>query len=106
GAGREQAVERRQAKPLLAARERREGDQQSLPAIVMPIPSCPSHRAITQRADRIAISVEFERCGGRVGRMQEVAVLGREQKDQSIDKAEKLAEELRQRQRAASQTLA
>ena len=32
---REQAAERRQAKPLLAARQRRESDEQTFPAVVV-----------------------------------------------------------------------
>ena len=39
GARREQAAERRQAEPFFAASERCEGDQQSFPAIVVPVPA-------------------------------------------------------------------
>ena len=44
--------------------------------------------------------------GRRVRRVQQVAVLGGEQKDQPIDEAEELAEEVRQRQLAGAQLLA
>jgi hypothetical protein len=36
--------------------------------------------------------------------MQQVTVLGREQKDQAIDQAQELAEEVRQRERALDAT--
>ena len=101
GIWREQAAERRQAEPLLAARERGEGDRAALPS---GRGAGPRRRAARRgRARRRPNSPRRRACAAaaaRVRRMQQVAVLGGEQKDQPIDEAEKLAEELRQRQRA------
>ena len=99
---RKQAAERRQAEHLLAARERGEHDEQTLPAVVVAVPGGAPHRAVAQRGDRIALGVELARRRRDVGRMQQVAVLGGEQEDQSIDEAQQLTEELRQRQRAGA----
>ena len=91
---REEAVERRQPEPRLAARERGERDEQAFPAIVVPVPGRAPHGAVAQCADRIALGIELPRRRRCVRRMQQVAILGGEQKDQAIDEAKKLAEEV------------
>jgi hypothetical protein len=81
GGGREQPVQRRQAKPRLAARQRREGDQQAFPAVMVPVPGGAAHRTVAQAAERIALGIELARRRGRTGRMQQIAVLGDEKED-------------------------
>ena len=102
----EQAAERRQAEPRLAARERREGRLQPLEGVGVLVPGGAAHAALAQAGDAVALGVDA--AGGRRGarRMQEVAVLGGEQEDQAVDEAEQLLEVGLRGQVAAAQRLA
>jgi hypothetical protein len=106
GVRRKQPAEGRQAQQLFTAGERGEHDQQARPAVVVAVPGGASHGALTQRSERVARGIEAASRRQGVWEMQQVAVLGGEQKDQAIDEAQKLAEELWQRQRADAQLLA
>jgi len=72
----------------------------------MPVPRGTPYRAVPQRADRVSLGIKLARCGRRLWRMQQVAILGSEQKDQPVDEAQHLSEELRQRQGAGAQLVA
>src|SRR5581483_8907732 len=103
---REQAAQCRQAEPGLASFERREAGLEALPGIAVAIPGRAAHRALAQARDRIAVGVDLARLLRRIGRMEEAAILGREQEDQAIDEAEQLFVVALGRERSRPQRLA
>jgi hypothetical protein len=103
---REEPIKGRQPKSRLTASKRDENDEQAFPTIVMPVPRGAAHRAVAQGADGIAFRIKLPcrcRC---VRRMQQVSILGGEQKDQPVDETQKLTEEFGQREHAGPQPLA
>src|ERR1700730_12513496 len=58
----------------------------------MSVPGCPAHRPLTQAGPRVAFGLDSPLLPGSAGRMQQFAILGREQEDQAIDDPQKLLE--------------
>jgi hypothetical protein len=61
---------------------------------------------VAQNSERVTVRIKFSRRGGSLRRMQEIAVLRRQQKDQAINQPQQLIEKLRKRKRAGLEFLA